>query len=100
MYCNRALDDSTMFMDEHSRFFSWKTLPPVDSLQWLIAANTSAVSEAHVDAGGFATWVDILLGEKIWYIAVEKEGRTPPRDGFRIDDFLWIGIHLRKGDRL
>ena len=83
-----------------SRFGVWRTTPDFGSLNWSLAANTSAFSEPHSDAAGFCTYVNIILGSKIWYIAPGK--LCPDADGWdnSVLNHKWIPVHLRKGDQL
>ena len=46
------------------------TPPPFDDLRWALCGSKWAISDAHVDAAGFGTYVRPILGTKIWFIGV------------------------------
>ena len=81
-------------------FCDWKTGTDHSSLRWFLAANKGAFSEAHVDAAGFATFVNILCGEKIWYLKCGDS--IPDKDGWDncLADTAWIPVVLRPSDQL
>ena len=62
--------------------------------------NKGAFSKAHVDAAGFATFVNILCGEKIWYIKCRDS--IPDKDGWDncLADTAWIPVVLHPSDQL
>ena len=74
--------------------------PDLGSFTWSLAANTGAFSEPHMDAGGFCTYVNIICGSKVWYVAVGLP--TPNEDGWdaSVADSAWLPIQLDKGDQL
>lgn len=83
-----------------SKFGLWKTVPDLGSFNWSLAANTGAFSEPHVDAGGFCTYVNIICGTKVWYVAVAHP--IPDEDGWDkcVAEATWIPILLKPGDQL
>lgn len=45
---------------------------PVVEMVWGLAATAGAVSYFHIDANGFATWIDVKTGSKYWILAKPK----------------------------
>lgn len=73
--------------------------------QWMLAAHPGAFSDAHIDGGGYCTWVRCLNGSKLWWIAVpDTEGVcTPEKEGgFSLHSkrYKWVQVVLEEGDEL
>ena len=71
--------------------------------QWMLAAHPGAFTDAHIDGGGYCTWVKCLTGSKVWMIARRQGGDDiqPERDGgFNTDDCDWLMVLLLEGDEL
>ena len=71
---------------------------PSDCFSWALLGSYRAVSAPHMDAGGLATWVQILKGSKIWYIATEYP--LPTKNGWSedYDAWKWQSMVLEEGD--
>ena len=72
-------------------------------------SSTGVRTEAHIDAGGFCTFVQVVLGQKEWFIAdvphsAEESPRTriPLLDSGVVDvrEFNWIRIMMGPGSSL
>jgi len=81
---------------------------PARQVNFAIAAGPGAYSGRHIDAGGFGTVVEELIGHKIWWILLPDKRQYPeiftgavfnPQD---IDIKYWKvhAIRLRAGDFL
>jgi len=79
---------------------------PARQVNFAIAAGSGAYSGRHIDAGGFGTVVEELIGHKIWWILLPDRKQHPdifnrafsnPQD---IDIKYWKvhAIRLRAGD--
>lgn len=84
----------------------WVTEWPHDLQSWALVASALAISQIHIDAGSLGTWVQILLGEKIWYIAT-KHPLPTKENGWSTDPadtdpnaWEWKAVVLRRGDTL
>lgn len=51
------------------------TEQPHTDFKWALCASAGAVSDAHMDAGGFATFIRVLLGRKLWFIGIPSSQR-------------------------
>ncbi|TDL15713.1 hypothetical protein BD410DRAFT_844993 [Rickenella mellea] len=76
----------------------WHTELPVDCLAWALAATCRATSGTHIDAAGFCTWINVLFGIKLWYIATSYT--LPGENGWSedMDSWRWQVVVMRKGD--
>ena len=41
---------------------------PVESLSWVLVATAPAMSDAHIDAGKFCTFIQPISGSKLWLL--------------------------------
>ncbi|TDL20867.1 hypothetical protein BD410DRAFT_841055 [Rickenella mellea] len=94
------LSDGDHLSANEYRDKTWCTRWPIDCLSWALVASRRAVSGKHIDATGFATWLQIVLGAKLWYIA--REYPLPTKDGWSDDHsaYKWQVVVLRAGDTL
>jgi uncharacterized protein YceK len=46
---------------------------PVTETAWGLAGTSGATSYFHIDANGFATWIDVKVGSKYWILARPKQ---------------------------
>ena len=62
-------------------------------------ANSPAVTTTHIDAGGYATIIEIWHGMKKWYLGGSS---MYPRSGvgFDVTKTEWEPVTLRPGDLL
>ena len=87
------------FRDHHHRDFKWSTHDPVNVQSWALAATSAAISDVHVDAAGFATWVRPILGKKVWFIGVNYAAR-PNSSGWDKDAYQWHSVCIGPQDEL
>lgn len=84
--------------------FSFTTPWPSGYQLWALFATEGAISDAHQDAAGFLTILQMEVGEKIWYIGVPKPGlelkTVTAKDGWIVKNFDWQMVVLRQGDTL
>lgn len=71
---------------------------------WMLASNTSAWSDPHIDSAGFCTAIRIVAGSKLWFIGVPLRGEPifPLDDGaeWAVGKAMWTVLHLQPGDTL
>ena len=79
--------------------FNWSTPEPSGVESWALAATAGAISDVHVDAAGFGTWVRPILGRKVWYIGANWAAR-PTEDGWDKKTFAWHAVVLGPQDEL
>ncbi len=48
--------------------YAFATSMPHTDFRWALLASQGAISDTHLDAGGLATFVRVLLGRKLWFI--------------------------------
>ncbi len=85
----------------------WASKIHLDVLMWALAALAGAVSETHMDASGFATFVRVVLGEKLWCIAFDCKAKQLKMEaipdasrGWKDEETCWQGLLLKEGDDL
>src|SRR5882762_3884122 len=86
---------------------------PTGHVRWGLAGTAHAVSALHIDSDGFATFVQVMCGKKLW--AVYRPAPTLPLssiDAFLLPDFFQLdripknvnsgleAVVLRPGDML
>lgn len=66
----------------------------------------------HIDAEGFATWVRVMTGRKLWVVAVPRSRNVEEfaniqkmvdfhqEDGVESDEWELEAVHLQAGDQL
>ena len=69
-----------------------------DSFLWALLGFRGAISESHMDAGGYATFVRPLLGYKLWIVA--KQDLMPNHRGWPGSKGEWQAIVLSPKDDL
>lgn len=63
--------DSFPNLQSHNRpDYSFATEVPHADFRWALNASEGAISDSHMDTGGFATHVRIVLGKKLWFIGI------------------------------
>lgn len=91
--------------------YSWKTPHDSATFKWAINASKSAITEDHVDAAAFPTWLRMIKGKKVWMIKnmapmstprLRTEGveQTDPWYPFQHDDGKWFLVMLKEQDDL
>ena len=55
----------------------FQTPAPWEGTKWALLAKKGAISEMHIDANGYGTFISIIAGEKWWYL-----GWTDPRGSY------------------
>lgn len=90
------LKRNSVSSDLHA-WFTTKRLPdcgsglplPGDDIRWGLAAVSGALHWFHIDSDGFATFIDVKTGGKLWVVAKPKRSRYAETKAFaRIDMFL------------
>ena len=97
----RELDNTSRHILRGNRAFNWVTPTTCYSLasKWGLLANDPAITTTHIDAGGFATVVEIWFGMKKWYIG-NKLMLPRGNQGFDNSTSEWEPLTLRAGDWL
>ena len=93
--------------------FEFKSPWPAGYSKWALVSSAGSMSEPHVDAAGFCTFVQVQFGVKVWYIAEDlvdgggedlgqKIGRIPLLNKGDIDAsaYRWTRIVLGRSDCL
>lgn len=99
------MEDGQVLANVHYPDHSWSTDFYSDSAAWALLSLNHAISATHIDAGGYATFVEVVEGQKIWFIGGNDEGVFPTRDiptgaGFDESFTNWYPVVLNKGDQL
>ncbi|KAG6836253.1 hypothetical protein H0H93_009777 [Arthromyces matolae] len=55
-------------------YFKNNQLYPVGDMRWAIASTGCTLHFWHTDANGFGTFVFVVAGVKLWFIAIPKDG--------------------------
>lgn len=63
-----GLDPFPNLQDHHLPDYTFATQVPHEDFRWGLIASGGAITDTHMDAGGFATIVRLLLGLKLWFI--------------------------------
>ncbi|KZS86330.1 hypothetical protein SISNIDRAFT_471877, partial [Sistotremastrum niveocremeum HHB9708] len=79
---------TTLFTQSHS--------PLVGKMNWLLASSAGATTDKRMDANAAATFIHLLLGEKICFVSQKTAN---PKDASN-DSHPMIGFIMRRGDRL
>lgn len=96
---NRAFQDGLQLATFATEAYSYATsFPEPTPSSWALVANRGAISTSHMDAGGFATQLKVVLGEKVWFIGVGVPDITA--DGFDDAKLQWQAVVLKPGDEL
>jgi hypothetical protein len=84
----------------------WKTPFPKAAFKWALMASEGAISQTHMDAGGFATHIQVQLGSKLWFI-LQNLACPSVQDGWVEDgkndsgeELVWHVVVLQPGDDL
>lgn len=89
-----------MFAKRENHSFAWDTPPDAFPSYWALLASESATSTCHIDAAGLATYVQCLIGEKLWFIAGGDWENVPGKNGWNVREMTFQCVHLRPGSRL
>ena len=85
---------------------------PIEHVRWGLAGTANTVTYMHLDSDGFATFVQVMCGKKVWAIyrpAGALHLSSPSvflHNGFRLDSipenasFAMEAVVLRQGDLL
>jgi hypothetical protein len=86
---------------------------PTEDMRWGLAGTANAVSWMHIDSDGFATFIRIMTGKKVWAIYRPLSSGLPLsstkiflRDSFCLtevptqEEFNMEAMVLRQGDLL
>jgi hypothetical protein len=75
----------------------WYTPWPARHLCWGLLGNKGTITQNHMDACGTCTHVRVILGSKLWFIALDE--KLPDTNGFS-NNVSWQQIFLQPGDDL
>ena len=83
---------------------------PITEIRWGLAATAGAISYWHMDTNGFATYIDVQVGKKLWVVAHPKQDGPSfgSRDFYcafdceKVNEDLWdvYAVLLKPGQRL
>jgi hypothetical protein len=79
------------------------TVNPVnwDFSSWAIVTTAPARSTPHFDAGGYATWLEVIVGTKLFLIRDDvDENTTGEPTAEHPLDHTWTPVLLRPGHKL
>ncbi|TDL14726.1 hypothetical protein BD410DRAFT_845782 [Rickenella mellea] len=92
----RAIADGLQLADMIDENYSFTTPWPSAALTWALMASKRAVSRTHMDPSGFGTYIQMILGRKIWFVPY---GRVPTdENGWITDETTWRAVFLCPGD--
>lgn len=97
------VDDGAELRASSESNYQWNSNWPDGAYSWALLGSQCAVSQPHVDAGGFATYLEPAIGSKIWLIATERaDVDYPVFKGLEVDrtQYDWHVVYLRSGDGL
>ena len=92
-----GLDDGAKVINAENRLFTWRTPPPSRLILWGQIGNECAYSMPHINAGGYASAVEMCFGDKLWFVAwfsVQNLKRRPEKCA------KWECVRLERGHRL
>lgn len=97
----RDFDDASLYITRDNPNFKWmtETLDFRAAEKWALVANQPAITCTHIDAGGYATVIEIWHGMKKWYIGSDLMIPTETQ-GFDNTSTTWEPVTLRPGDLL
>ena len=93
-------DDVQVLGTNHYEDFNWRTPLYMGSSLWALLSMKGAISDVHMDAGGYGTFVETIAGSKIWIIGSDPSDGAPTRSGHDCKKMVWYALHVRKGDHL
>jgi hypothetical protein len=91
------LEDGENLATSFAKDVVWYTHWPTRHLCWALLGNKGCITQTHMDASGTCTHVRVVLGSKIWFIALDEE--VPDTSGFN-NKVSWQQVILRPGDDL
>ena len=92
-----SLDDGAKVINAENRLFTWQTPPPSRPILWGQIGNECVYSMPHIDAGGYASAVEMCFGDKLWFVArfsAQNLKRRPEKCA------KWECVRLECGHRL
>jgi hypothetical protein len=94
---NDHLEDGENLATLTEKSYVWRTHWPTRHLLWALLGREGAITQSHMDAGGFCTHVQVVKGQKLWFIALNQ--RLPTCKGFT-NKIRWQVVVLNEGDDL
>jgi hypothetical protein len=91
------LEDGENLAPSISKDVIWHTPWPYRQMCWGLLGNKGTISQNHMDACGTCTHVRVLLGCKIWFVALDE--KIPDTGGFS-NEITWQQVILQSGDDL
>lgn len=68
---------------------------------WIVASNTSSYSEIHIDATGYCTAVQVIMGCKLWNLLPNAVSELPDcGEAWEIKNDGWVSAMLYPGSCL
>jgi hypothetical protein len=95
--CYRSLQEGFALKEVHNPDYTWKSPWPTSLGAWGLVAHRAAISETHTDGEGLATHVRVIIGRKLWFVALEE--KMPGENGWQID-VPWQVVDLKPQDDL
>lgn len=97
------LDDGRTYIFRNNKEFTWSTKLGMDEVPslWALITTESAISTTHIDAAGFATYVQPLLGHKLWFVGESIDRGVGEREsGWLKSPISYQCVYLKPGDGL
>lgn len=96
-----SLDDSSSLFTRFPKHCCWRTEPPASGNKWLLSADKQSYSETHEDAAGYATLIIVILGLKLWIIALGPVDQLPLNDsGWDIEKMQFQIVAIGEQEKL
>lgn len=77
------------------------SLVPCSGLKWVLSGDRHTQSDGHIDAGGLATAIIVILGIKIWLVALGSQDEMPiGADGWNIKKMRFQIVAIGEQDIL
>ena len=93
------LQDGSSLNERHMSGCRWATAYPANDFGWCLMAQAPAITECHVDGGGYCTYVSPVIGEKLWFVA-SGQPLTVGKKGYLPNRLEWTAVHLKAHDDL
>lgn len=94
------LEDGLILQNTHYEEHTWQTPLFTESASWALLSLKNAISGIQMDAGGYATLAECVLGRKVWILGSDPNNGVPHKRGFEAGRSIWYPIVMNKGDQL
>lgn len=94
--------DNLIKMPHFLHDVDYATSAPTTGMRWHLCAHRGATSDRHMDAGGFATFIQPVTGGKIWILRVQRAAAPNKSNGRwqKTNTYEYIALYLAPGDFL